>query len=196
MVIRTTDEDPRLFDVHALDQIEVLFVRADPSRDFGKLQPQFLTGAHRFLIFFGIHEKLRLPHQPLFAAQTRHQAKKIDDLLHRERRHRLLTVAERRIGHPNFFGHVQRDLTVIERDFGHRFVIEQFAVQVRFLHILQSVFVNPVFQQVKFFVVNNHVRPPKLNVFNSYYSKAPIMCQVNISVRYSCGILRAFIHLL
>ena len=130
-----------------------------------KISDIILTGTERFPVLLGIYKELRLAHEPLLPAEPRHQLIQIDDLLDRKGRGGLLSVAEGRIGDPDMFGHIDGHDAVIERYFRNGFVVEQFAVQMRFLYVLQFVFVNAVLQQIGFFVKKYHacsLPPPRL----------------------------------
>ena len=146
MIIRTAHEDTRFGDARVLDQFKILFVRADPCRDFGECEPQILTLFERAAVLFAIQEKFALADNAFRPAEARHQLKDIDDLFDRERRCGLLAVAEGRIRDPNFRRHIHRHVPIIENDLGDLVVRVQVAEQFRFLYVLQLIVIFIFFQ--------------------------------------------------
>ena len=92
--------------------------------------PRPFTVGKGTVILFGIDEKFALADKAFGAAQLMHQLEQIGDLLRRERRGGLLTVAERGIGDPDFVRHLHGHVAVVEGDFRHGIVIEQISLQI------------------------------------------------------------------
>ena len=156
VVVGTAHKDARFRNARLLDELEVLFVGADPRRDLGELQPQILTGFERGAVLFAVQEKFALPHDALRPAQTRHQLVQIDDLLHGKGRGGLLPVAEGGIGDPDLRGHVHGDVAVVENHLRDLLVGINVAEQLGFGHVLQLIVVFILFEQVFAFVEVDH----------------------------------------
>ena len=160
MIVRAADEDARLLDVRLLNELEIALVGADPRRDLGEFEPRILTGAEGFFILLGIEEEFRLPYEPLGAAEACHELVKIDDLLDREGRGGLLAVAEGGVRHPDLIGHIHGNMAVVEGDLGDGLVVEELAIKVGLLDVLELIAVDGILQKVRFIVVNDHAGSP------------------------------------
>ena len=141
MVVRATDEYARFLDVHVLDELEVLFVGANPAGYLGKFQPQLHASPDRLLVFFAVQEKLAGADKPVFAAELVHQLVNVDDLLDRQRRAGLLTVAKGRVGYPPLVRGIHRHFAVVENHFRHPVVIENAAVKLGLFDVFENVVV-------------------------------------------------------
>ena len=148
MVVGAAHENAGFADAEGLDKFKVLRCRADPRGDLGEFVAERLTFAERFAVLFGIYKEFRLTDQPVRAAETVHHPVQIHNLLCGERLHRLLTVAEGRVGDPDVFGHLHRYETVVEGDLRHGLIVVQTAVEVRGRAFLQGIAVRGLFDEV------------------------------------------------
>ena len=156
MIVGAAHQNARFGDACLLDELEVLFVRANPGGDFGEFQPQILAGFERGAVFFAVEEKFALPHDALRPAEAGHELEQIDDLLHRKGRGRLLPVAESSIGNPDFRGHIHGNVAVVEHHFRNLLVGINVAEQLGLGHVLQLIVIFILFEQVFAFVEVNH----------------------------------------
>ena len=92
-----------------------------------------------------------------WAAEPGQKSIKIHDLLYCIRRHRLLSVPERRVGDPYVFWHVYRHSPVVESYLGDFFVVENVPEEIGLFHVLQSISVYRLLQQIGLFRKFEHL---------------------------------------
>ena len=116
MIVGYRGENPRFLEAERFDEGKVTGVSPDPRGDFGKLMALRLTEGKRLAVFFAVNEKFGLPDKSVLAAELVHEIIDVRDLLGRVGRARLLAVAEGRIGDPDMFRKVERNVDAVEPD--------------------------------------------------------------------------------
>ena len=148
MIVGAGDKYARLAYSEGFYKLKVLLRGANPCRYLG----EFVAQSHAFLkrapVLFRVDEELRLADYTLLTAETMQHFVQVDDLLHRERIHSLLTVTERGVGYADLLRHIHRHEAVVERDLRYGVVVEKRAVEVRVGSLLQGVFVRGLLDKV------------------------------------------------
>ena len=139
VVVRDGGQDPRFFQPHFLDPLQVFPVGADPPGDLREPVPSLLTPLHGLPVPIAVKEEFGLPDDPVGAAQPVEEIKKVDDLLDRKRRSGLLSVPKRGIRDEPVGGRGDRENFMVKIDPANFVVRENRALQVGFRHLLQGV---------------------------------------------------------
>ena len=157
VIVAARHENTRFLDFQIPNELKILFFRPYPRGYLREFQPQLHTFGNGLSVLFRIYEKLRLADYAVRPAESGQKSIKIHDLLYCIRGHGLLAVSERCVGNPYVRRHVYRHASVVESYLGDLFVVENIPEQVGLFHILQSIFVYGLFQQVGFFGKFEHV---------------------------------------
>jgi len=123
-------------DAHVLDELQVIGMRADPARHPREGVVLGQTALHGQLILAGVEEELAGPDQARPPADAVQIVEEGLDLLHAEGRHGLLAVPEGGVGDKDLVRRLDGDEPEIEIDLGHLVVVEDGAVVVSLLDVV------------------------------------------------------------
>ena len=141
VIVRAGNQYARFLYLHLLDQLKVLGIGPYPGGYFRKGQIHFTAKLHRFFILVAVKEKFALAYQSARSAQAGKQLVKMSYLLGRKGRAGLLAVPEGGIGYPKLLGSEHGHFPMIEGNLGHAFIVEQLAVKVGLLYVLELIVV-------------------------------------------------------
>ena len=131
-----------------MNEGEVFLLCADPCGDLGEFVTESHTSFHSFSVLLGIYEKFTLTDQTVRTAQTGKHFVNVLDLLCGIRCAGLLSVTEGRIRDPDLTGHIEGYATMVEGNLRNFIIGIELSVQVRFLYVLERIFILRLLKQI------------------------------------------------
>ncbi len=176
VVVRHRCQDPRLPQPHLPHQLEVLLARANPARDLRIPESLLQTGIYRLLVGLRVEKELARPNPPVGAPQPVQHRVEVNDLLHRERRPRLLPIPEGGVRDPDLLRRIHRHQPMVEGHLRRLVIGKGLPEQSGLGDVLKLVMIGLLLQRIPPSVEGYHVVSSSGTLASrSAYPKPPLL---------------------